>query len=149
MVKIVRLRVYLDFKLDESYTPTRMEFYGGMAGSSYGLVRFADFSALKPRGWQEIPLAGCGVGGATELRVHVVQIRVMENHQNGKDTHVRGVQLFARDEKAPMGVRAAAEEARGEGDGGELGVGGGLGARMTEEEVSGLLDGDWTEPELR
>ena len=34
------------------------------------------------------------------LRCMCVQIRVLENHQNGKDTHVRGVQLFARDERA-------------------------------------------------
>ena len=28
MVKIVMIRVYLDFSLDESYTPTRMSFHG-------------------------------------------------------------------------------------------------------------------------
>ena len=29
LVKIVKIRVYLDFQLDESYTPTKMEFWGG------------------------------------------------------------------------------------------------------------------------
>lgn len=28
LVKIVKMRVYLDFMLDESYTPTRMSFWG-------------------------------------------------------------------------------------------------------------------------
>jgi len=28
----------------------------------------------------------------------VVQVRILENHQNGKDTHLRAVQIFARDE---------------------------------------------------
>lgn len=31
------------------------------------------------------------------LRAFLVQIRILENHQNGKDTHLRGVQIFARD----------------------------------------------------
>lgn len=29
LVKIVKIRVYLDFLLDESYTPTKMQFWGG------------------------------------------------------------------------------------------------------------------------
>lgn len=29
LVKIVKMRVYLDFRLDESYTPTKMQFWGG------------------------------------------------------------------------------------------------------------------------
>ena len=32
------------------------------------------------------------------LRAFLVQVRILENHQNGKDTHLRAVQLFARDE---------------------------------------------------
>lgn len=37
--------------------------------------------------------------GAT-LRCFLVQVRILENHQNGKDTHLRGLQLFAKDEEA-------------------------------------------------
>ena len=29
----------------------------------------------------------------------VLQVRVIENHQNGKDTHVRGLQVFSVDER--------------------------------------------------
>ncbi|KAF2849199.1 galactose-binding like protein, partial [Plenodomus tracheiphilus IPT5] len=28
------------------------------------------------------------------LRAHLVQIKILENHQNGKDTHLRGLQIF-------------------------------------------------------
>jgi len=41
---------------------------------------------------------GGGEDGKT-LRAFLVQVRVVENHQNGKDTHVRGLKVFARDEK--------------------------------------------------
>ena len=29
----------------------------------------------------------------------VLQVRVLENHQNGKDTHIRGMQIFSMDER--------------------------------------------------
>ncbi|KAH9870098.1 hypothetical protein J1614_007020 [Plenodomus biglobosus] len=42
------------------------------------------------------------------LRAHLVQIKILENHQNGKDTHLRGLQIFARNDedevsRGPMG----------------------------------------------
>ncbi|TPR10988.1 Pyridine nucleotide-disulfide oxidoreductase family protein [Aspergillus niger] len=73
LVAIVRIRVYLDFEMDESYTPTKMTFLAGMGGND--LVEFANWEAM------------------------VIQMRIIENHQNGKDTHVRGFQVFARDDE--------------------------------------------------
>ncbi|MCJ1308501.1 anaphase promoting complex subunit doc1 [Agyrium rufum] len=127
-VSIVKLRIYLDSDLDESYTPTRMVFAAGMQGDSYGLVEFAEWKGEDPSGWVDIGLEGCGgvdeedyggmggddggenedeeveggnkmSGGGGVLRCMCLQIRILENHQNGKDTHLRGVQIFARDER--------------------------------------------------
>lgn len=104
LVHIVKLRVYLDFTLDESYTPTRMLFLAGMG--MYDLTEFAEWIGEEPKGWVDVPLEGVGGGDdGNVLRAMVVQIRVCENHQNGKDTHVRGVQVFAMDERGPKGVR--------------------------------------------
>jgi anaphase-promoting complex subunit 10 len=36
------------------------------------------------------------------LRAHLVQIKILENHQNGKDTHLRGLQIFARNDEGAM-----------------------------------------------
>jgi anaphase-promoting complex subunit 10 len=44
------------------------------------------------RGSNSRPHAG------NELRAFLVQIRIVENHQNGKDTHLRGVRIYARNE---------------------------------------------------
>ena len=33
------------------------------------------------------------------LRAHLVQVKILENHQNGKDTHLRGLQIFARNDE--------------------------------------------------
>jgi anaphase-promoting complex subunit 10 len=33
----------------------------------------------------------------------LVQVKVVENHQHGKDTHLRGLKIYARDEKVGKG----------------------------------------------
>ncbi|KAJ5819247.1 hypothetical protein N7474_004838 [Penicillium riverlandense] len=159
LVAVVRIRVYLDFEMDESYTPTKMVFLAGMGGND--LVEFATWEGDTPCGWVDVPLEGVGgrnggwvrndvavrprhrakssrrtvashrhngdendVGetGANDaengdhfdddededhrqdiyagnvLKAMVIQMRVVENHQNGKDTHVRGFQVFSCDD---------------------------------------------------
>lgn len=88
-----------------------MVFAAGMG--EYDLVEFAEWKGVAPRGWVDIGLEGVGgsrrqgIGGEGVLRCMMVQVRVLENHQNGKDTHLRGVQLFARD---GMARRSEGEE---------------------------------------
>ncbi|MCJ1327832.1 Anaphase-promoting complex subunit 10 [Thelotrema lepadinum] len=209
VVSIVRLRVYLDFELDESYTPTRMVFAAGMG--EYDLVEFAEWRGESPRGWVEVGLEGAGgregtgygigrieggygigsgygdedgveglelgegmdeylgsavgeglVGGEEDeddggvLRCMCVQIRIMENHQNGKDTHVRGVQLFARDERVKRRKRrgvpsAQAERGRGAGSGDvEEAMAVAEEEAREDEGMMGLMEADWMgEPEIR
>lgn len=133
MVSIVGMRIYLDFDLDESYTPTLIRF---AAGTSYhDLQEFCCMRFEQPRGWLDVDFES-GVGGPEfgnddseqeenveqglmrrmpTLRCMLVQVRICENHQNGKDTHLRGLQIFARDEEG-MGTTAVRLE-RGEGQG--------------------------------
>ena len=215
LVAIVKLRIYLDFELDESYTPTKMMFFAGM--SEGGLVEFGEWQVQETtdpetgeihnniehiHGWIDIPLKGVGgresiqyqdvvsprrtlasrskpalaarltdgkkqkrnwrtsdvdvemedatngvqeldfVGGDV-LKAMVVQVRICENHQNGKDTHVRGFQVFARDEVGGKTMRKTvkpkkAREAQTE-DG-----------ENEEDAVVGLQPADWMgDPEIR
>lgn len=171
----MRIRVYLDFEMDESYTPTKMVFLAGMGGND--LVEFATWEGDGPCGWVDVPLEGVGgrnggwvregvvrrrksksggprrstAGGprlpgeeernsdgldsANEdegnslngdladdqndsyagnvLKAMVIQMRVIENHQNGKDTHVRGFQVFACDDGRRRVVAAPSASADG------------------------------------
>ena len=78
------------------------------------------------------------MGGKAELRAFVVQVRVLENHQNGKDTHVRGVQIFAQDDKVKKSRVAVADE-DGKGTPGAVG-----------SEAVGMEEPDWMQdPEIR
>ncbi|GAB1731625.1 hypothetical protein NU195Hw_g4186t1 [Hortaea werneckii] len=114
LVSIVHIRLFLDFENDESYTPTKIQFLAGM--SVHDIQEFAELSVSEPQGWYEVSFDNVGrVDPEDEsdeedprkdvdwskrpvLRAFLIQVRILENHQNGKDTHLRAVQLFARDD---------------------------------------------------
>ncbi|KAB2577581.1 Anaphase-promoting complex subunit 10 [Lasiodiplodia theobromae] len=123
VVEIVAMRIYLDFDQDESYTPTKIAFLAGMG--EMDLQEWGVMSFVEPRGWVNVDFEGVGavdgsdddVSGSEDelgddegedetgrrrrklpvLRAMLVQVKILENHQNGKDTHLRGLQIFARD----------------------------------------------------
>jgi anaphase-promoting complex subunit 10 len=211
LVRIVGLRLYLDFEQDESYTPTRIVFLAGSGMND--LQEWGEMKLESPRGWVwadfsnvdddddegdeaddgdgdarmldppppgvlEIANGGRGAGDASSdsennnpqqtpipqpqlqnqtpqthqqipsssahqhhvtptlprphprqpftslpqqpqppapqsprrphmpvLRAHLVQIKILENHQNGKDTHLRGLQIFARNDETEGQIR--------------------------------------------
>ena len=54
-----------------------------------------------PKGWIDVPVEGAGGGpDGNSLCCWFVRVVVLENHQNGKDTHVRGVKVYALDDSA-------------------------------------------------
>ena len=84
--------------------------------------------------------------GGDILKAMVVQVRICENHQNGKDTHVRGFQVFAKDDrtgtvqndgrKRVIYGRTKAEPFADQ--------------QMEEKVVFGIEEADWMgEPEIR
>lgn len=184
LVAVVRIRVYLDFEMDESYTPTKMVFLAGMGGND--LVEFATWEGDTPCGWVNIPLENVGgrsggwvrkkrrkrvtrandkrasISGKAKtkasseakldydyifsdsehpeydegayeddndetadeddeddpyagnvLKAMVIQMKIIENHQNGKDTHVRGFQVYARDDDRRRAGNAPSASADG------------------------------------
>ena len=113
LVSIVHIRIFLDWEADESYTPTKIQFFAGMG--VHDIQEFAEMSFEQPTGWIDVDFSNVGLIESADdedadtpkdidwskrpvLRAFLVQVRILENHQNGKDTHLRAVQLFARDE---------------------------------------------------
>jgi anaphase-promoting complex subunit 10 len=95
-VGIREIRFYVDYDQDESYTPTRIIFRSGT--SENNLIKFAAMDLANPKGWQKVPLDGVGGGpDGNTLFCWVLQMSITENHQNGKDTHLRGIKIFALD----------------------------------------------------
>ncbi|KAF3201086.1 anaphase promoting complex subunit doc1 [Orbilia oligospora] len=90
-VFVKRIRVFLDYGQDESYTPTKIAIYAGTGYHDLQEVCILEFH--QPTGWQEAPLEGVHADGI--LRTFLIQVCVLSNHQNGKDTHVRGLQIYS------------------------------------------------------
>jgi anaphase-promoting complex subunit 10 len=112
--RLCLLALALDHRLDESYTPRTLSVRAGSWGGDLKEVAVATLA--EPEGWALIPLtpppgsllpadgdwAGGGGGGGPGATAHahhpiraaVLQVAVLANHQNGRDTHVRQALLF-------------------------------------------------------
>ncbi|KAL0802907.1 hypothetical protein Bca101_058083 [Brassica carinata] len=71
--------LYVDFKLDESYTAIRPEI------KSVELV--------KPSGWVYVSLSGTD-SRDTFFNTFMLQISILSNHLNGRDTHIRQIKVY-------------------------------------------------------
>ncbi|KAF5553036.1 anaphase-promoting complex subunit 10 [Fusarium mexicanum] len=101
-VGIRDIRFYVDYNEDESYTPTKIVFKAGT--SENNLIEFATVALENPSGWQQLPIAGAGGGpDGNTLVAWVVQMQILENHQNGKDTHLRGIKIYSFDNDSALG----------------------------------------------
>lgn len=97
-VEIRALRFYVDYTQDESYTPTRISWFAGT--SEHDLHAFGTSNLVNPSGWIDVPLTGTGGGeDGNSLMAWVVQMQIIENHQNGKDTHIRAVKVYGFDDQ--------------------------------------------------
>lgn len=106
-VEIRAIRFYVDYGADESYTPTRVQFFAGSA--KHNMLPFADMTLPNPKGWQDVPLRGAGGGkDGNSLWCMVLRMVVLENHQNGKDTHIRGFKIYGFDDGNPLATRSLA-----------------------------------------
>ncbi|KAI8630706.1 anaphase-promoting complex, subunit 10-domain-containing protein [Xylariaceae sp. FL1651] len=98
-VEIRALRLYLDYELDESYTPTKIQITAGTGPNL--TIPFTTMELSMPKGWVDVPIAGAGGGpDGNSLCCWFLRVIILENHQNGKDTHIRGVKVYALDEGA-------------------------------------------------
>ncbi|KAI0202574.1 anaphase-promoting complex, subunit 10-domain-containing protein [Astrocystis sublimbata] len=98
-VEIRALRLYLDYELDESYTPTKIQITAGTGPNL--TIPYTTMELNMPKGWIDIPIEGAGGGpDGNSLCCFFVRVIILENHQNGKDTHIRGIKVYALDEGA-------------------------------------------------
>lgn len=91
--------LYVDFTLDESYTPEKLSI---RAGNSFSDLQEVEQIVMdKPTGWVVITLKD---GLDMPIRVFHLQIAVLSNCQNGRDTHLRLVKIYSPVETVPQGV---------------------------------------------
>lgn len=101
-VAISHVCLYLDYNLDESYTPKTIAVQCGMTTQDLvpAIAEGSTIELHEPVGWvivpvtsQPDPLDDFGEDEANVprriVRTHLLQIEICAMHQNGRDTHVR------------------------------------------------------------
>lgn len=75
--------MYIILSQDESYTPQKISI---RIGTHHNDLREVQKVTLRtPKGWVKIPLLQDG----KPIRTWMLQIAILGNHQNGRDSHVR------------------------------------------------------------
>lgn len=82
-MEVELVALYLDFGLDESYTPSRLSLRAGTGLHDLQEVKAVELA--EPKGWVQVPLS---------VRANALQLVIVANHQNGRDSHVRLMRVF-------------------------------------------------------
>ncbi|XP_014937440.1 anaphase-promoting complex subunit 10 isoform X1 [Panthera pardus] len=115
------LCIYADYKSDESYTPSKIsvrvgnnfhnlqeirEFGKSLVGhfclgvSHAVTVLCQQLELVEPSGWIHVPLTD---NHKKPTRTFMIQIAVLANHQNGRDTHMRQIKIYTPVEESSIG----------------------------------------------
>ena len=103
-VRVSHVCLYLDYNLDESYTPKTIQVKAGMTIQDLRDIT-GNITLHEPHGWCILtltappdPLDALQNDDNEEeeqlVQAHLVEISILAMHQNGRDTHVRRVKLF-------------------------------------------------------
>uniref|UniRef100_A0A8C5RIL9 Anaphase-promoting complex subunit 10 n=2 Tax=Elapidae TaxID=8602 RepID=A0A8C5RIL9_LATLA len=117
------LCIYADYKSDESYTPSKISVRVGnnfhnlqeirnrgvkLAGCRPDTSREGhahpsstkQLELVEPSGWIHVPLTDTH---KKPIRTFMIQIAVLANHQNGRDTHMRQIKVYTPVEESSIG----------------------------------------------
>lgn len=83
--------IYVDYTLDESYTPYKISI---RVGNGYmDLQEVEQIEMDKPTGW--VVVSPTNGSDNQPIKAFHIQIAVLGNHQNGRDTHLRQVKIYS------------------------------------------------------
>jgi len=89
--------VYTDFRLDESYTPSKISVRCGTNFNDLQEIEVVELT--EPSGWVVVPLKDLN---DRLVRSFMIQIAVIANHQQGRDTHLRQISIHSPIEEKPV-----------------------------------------------
>lgn len=82
---------YVDYTLDETYTAKKVSIRSGH--TQHDLMDVTSIDLHEPSGWCQISI-GEPNNENEPLKTHLLQLRILSMHQNGRDTHIRQVKVF-------------------------------------------------------
>ncbi|KAM3757369.1 hypothetical protein ACB098_02G182400 [Castanea mollissima] len=87
----IQFQKKVKLQLDESYTPSKISIRAG--DGFHNLKEIKTVELLKPSGWVYLSLSG-NDPRETFVSTFMLQIAVLSNHLNGRDTHVRQIKVY-------------------------------------------------------
>jgi len=81
--------------MDDSYCLAQVCVRAGTGANDIQDIRLVTFE--KPNGWKEMDLSPEAMEdgeGNKPLQAYIVQIYILANHMNGKDSHIRGMKIL-------------------------------------------------------
>ncbi|XP_058479689.1 anaphase-promoting complex subunit 10 [Solea solea] len=93
------LCIYADYKSDESYTPSKISVRVG--NNFHNLQEVRQLEMVEPSGWIHISLINQRTN--EPISTFMIQIAVLANHQNGRDTHMRQIKVYTPVEESSIG----------------------------------------------
>ncbi|CCM04691.1 uncharacterized protein FIBRA_06877 [Fibroporia radiculosa] len=94
-VAIQKLCLCLSYQMDDSYTPATIAVRAGTGPSDLQDVRIITLE--KPEGWIIFDVSAEpneDGDGYKPVNAYIIQMIILANHMNGKDTHVRGLRVL-------------------------------------------------------
>lgn len=80
---IEEVRIYLSFTQDDSYTPQEIEVRCGLTASTIESV--TSITLMEPEGYLSFNV---------KKDCFILQVLVLSNHQEGKDSHIRNLKIM-------------------------------------------------------
>lgn len=96
-VNIAIIAMYFSLKVDESYTPKLIKIYVGHSLSDCELYKIVELEKLN--GWFALTFNDNRPQDGL-MKCQFIKFTFPLNHENGKDTHLRGIRLFAKTERS-------------------------------------------------
>lgn len=109
VLQVKQLSIYCNYRLDESYTPRLISVRCGT--NFHDLREVCSMELEEPNGWIDIALSSASPNdnesdaaaatpissetrGNRGIRTNMIQLAILSNHQNGKDTQLRQVKVY-------------------------------------------------------
>eukprot|EP00697_Spironema_sp_BW2_P008766 gnl/Spiro4/23468_TR11602_c0_g1_i1.p1 gnl/Spiro4/23468_TR11602_c0_g1~~gnl/Spiro4/23468_TR11602_c0_g1_i1.p1 ORF type:complete len:169 (+),score=19.21 gnl/Spiro4/23468_TR11602_c0_g1_i1:141-647(+) len=89
-MRIREILLYVDFKLDESYTPHKISVRCGTSTADLQEIKVIELD--KPCGWSKWVIGDVSESGV--IRACLLQLAVLSNFQNGRDSHIRQIKVY-------------------------------------------------------
>lgn len=104
-VEITLLAMFFGFVIDESYSPKVIKVYIGDSPSDlnyfeeWHIERITQWYVRKFTSFEEIKRSNeTRVGRKPPVKCQMIRFVFPVNHDNGKDTHLRGIRIYSRDD---------------------------------------------------